>query len=465
VAPRPVSTGEHTPPAAAAAPAQATRVAGVEGRARSRRSPRPHDPAAPATALGRLVEAVAPARMGPSFRWLLSAAWTSNLGDGLALAAGPLLVARLAGSPFLVALAATLQWLPPLVLGLLAGVVTDRFDRRRVVVLSALVRVVALAVLVAAVVTGVVGIGLVLAALLVIGVAEVFGDSADSTLLPAIVDRDDLAIGNARLMGGFVTVQNLAGPPLGALLFAADIAWPFAAQAVLLLAAALLVTRIVLPTVPSRPVGAPHREIGEAVRWTWAHANVRTLVLTILLFNVTYGAAWSVLVLYARDRLGLGAVGYGAITAVIAAGGIVATLGYGALTRRVSLATLMRVGLLVETATHLALAVTRSPWIAYPVFAIFGAHAFVWGTTSVTVRQRAVPSAMQGRVNSVNTVATFGGLVLGSAIGGPLAQGFGVVAPFWFAFAGSAVLVVLLWGQLSHIAHGDAGTARPASRP
>ncbi len=183
------------------------------------------------------------------------------------------------------------------------------------------------------------------------------------------------------------------------------------------------------------------------MRWTWAHANVRTLVLTILLFNVTYGAAWSVLVLYARDRLGLAPVGYGVITAVIAGGGIVATIGYGALTRHVSLAALMRVGLLVETATHLALALTTTPWVAYIVFAVFGAHAFVWGTTSITVRQRAVPQPLQGRVNSVNTVATFGGLVLGSAVGGAIAQAFGVVAPFWFAFGGSAVLVVVLWGS------------------
>jgi predicted MFS family arabinose efflux permease len=59
-------------------------------------------------------------------------------------------------------------------------------------------------------------------------------------------------------------------------------------------------------------------------------------------------------------------------------------------------------------------------------------------------------------VGSVNTVATFGGLVAGSALGGVLAQRFGVTAPFWFAFAGSAVFLVLIWGQLAHIAHDDA---------
>jgi predicted MFS family arabinose efflux permease len=80
----------------------------------------------------------------------------------------------------------------------------------------------------------------------------------------------------------------------------------------------------------------------------------------------------------------------------------------------------------------------------------------VWGTTSITVRQRAVPTGLQGRVGAVNTVGTFGGLVIGSGLGGVLADHAGLAAPFWFAFAGSAVFVVLIWRQLTHIAHGDA---------
>jgi hypothetical protein len=91
--------------------------------------------------------------------------------------------------------------------------------------------------------------------------------------------------------------------------------------------------------------------------------------------------------------------------------------------------------------------------VAAPIFFVFGAHAFIWGTTSITVRQRAVPAHLQGRVNAANTICVFGGLVVGSAIGGVLASRIGIVAPFWFAFAGSAVFVVLLWRQLTAIAH------------
>ena len=188
---------------------------------------------------------------------------------------------------------------------------------------------------------------------------------------------------------------------------------------------------------------------------------VRTLVLTIFTFNITYGAAWSVLVLYASDRLGLGAVGYGLITTVSAVGGLAGTASYGWITRRVSLGDLMRVGLVVETLTHLALALTTSAGVAMAVFFVFGAHAFIWSTTSLTVRQRAVPSRLQGRVTSVNGLGVYGGMVAGSALGGLIAARWGITGPFWFAFVGSAVFCVLIWGQLGHIAHADEQAAAP----
>ena len=92
--------------------------------------------------MGRVAELVAPARMGRSFRWLLGSSWVSNLGDGIALAAGPLLVASLTSSAFLVAMAAMLQRLPWLIFGLYAGAVADRVDRRRLVIAADGARVV-----------------------------------------------------------------------------------------------------------------------------------------------------------------------------------------------------------------------------------------------------------------------------------------------------------------------------------
>jgi len=225
---------------------------------------------------------------------------------------------------------------------------------------------------------------------------------------------------------------------------------------VLVAAGVLLVSRIRVATFEVAERGNAVREIREGLAWTVRHPAVRTLVLTILIFNVTFGAAWSVLVLYASDRLGLGAIGFGLLTTVSAIGGLLGTGLYGWITARVSLGNVMRAGLIIETLTHLALAVTTSPVVALAVFFVFGAHAFIWGTTSITVRQRAVPEQLQGRVGAVNTLGVFGGLVVGSVIGGILATHFGVTAPFWFAFIGSAVFVVLLWPQLTRIAHSDA---------
>jgi len=412
--------------------------------------------------VGRLAELIAPSRLGAGFRWLLPSSWLTNLGDGFALAAGPLLVASLTDDAFLVALAATFQWLPPLLFAPIAGALTDRHNRLRIIQLVNLARVGMIAVLVLAIATGYGSIGVVLTALFVLSTAEVFADSSTSTLLPMLVARDDLAIANSRLLTGMITFNQLAGPPLGAALFVIGSAWPFGAEALLIGMSVVLVSRIVLPAHvdADRSERHLHHDIIEGFRWVIHHPAVRTLVLTIFIFNITFGAAWSVLVLYASQRLGLGDIGFGLLTTVMATGGLLGTASYGWITRRVSLGDIMRAGLIVETLTHLVLALTTSAWVAVPVFLVFGAHAFIWGTTSVTIRQRVVPTKLQGRVGSVNMVGTYGGLVIGSGIGGVLAQHYGITAPFWFAFIGSALFVVVIWRQLSHISHED---QRPSS--
>jgi MFS family permease len=409
-----------------------------------------------------------PARLGTSYRWLLASSWTTNLGDGIFLAAGPLLVASLTDNPFLISLAALLRWAPQLLFSLYAGVLSDRLDRRRIVLVANAVRALILAALGVMLVTDQITPVTALVGLGLLSTSEVFVDNVTSTLTPMLVHRDDLALANARLVTGFITLNQLVGPPIGATLFAVGMAWPVASQALLVLAGLLLVARVTLPPHGrDRAEGRPslRREIAEGLRWTMRHAAVRTLVLTILIFNVTFGAAWSILVLYADQQLGLGPVGFGMLATIGAVGGLLGTAAYGWITRRVSLGNVMRIGLIIETFTHLALAVTTVAWVAMVIFLVFGAHAFIWGTTSMTVRQRAVPAELQGRVNGLNTIGVFGGLVVGSVIGGLLATQFGVAAPFWFAFAGSALFVVLLWRQLRHIAHADEQTTEHPAQP
>lgn len=405
-----------------------------------------------------------PARLGTSYRWLLASSWSTNLADGIGLAAGPLLVASLTRDPLLVSLAAALTWAPPLLFGLYAGVLSDRLDRRRIVLVANVCRVAVLVALSVTLLTGTVTVVIALAAIALLATAEVFADNTSATLVPMLVHRDDLGVANTRVQTGFLTLNLLGGPPIGAALFAMGAAWPFVAEVVLIGAGALLVTRVVLPphgrAALGRSAGSVRREVAEGLRWTAAHPAVRTLALTIFAFNVTFGAAWSVLVLYAGDRLGLGAIGFGLLTTASALGGLLGTVCYGWITRRVSLGNVLRVGLVIETLTHLVLATTTSAWVAAATFFVFGMHEFVWGTTSVTIRQRAVPTELQGRVAGVYTLAVFGGLVVGSAAGGVLATRFGITAPFWFAFAGSAVFLALLWSRLSRIAHEEAASPR-----
>jgi len=405
----------------------------------------------------RLSEAIAPERLGRPFRWLFSASFVNNLGDGVTVAAGPLLVASLTRDPFLISLAVLSEYLPFVLFGIPGGTVADRVDRRLMVVLANLCRAVILAVLVVTIVSGSVSIAIVLIALFLMATAEVFADSASSTLLPRVVAREHLGLGNARMQGALLLTNQLVGPPIGAFLFTIGIALPFATNAACFALGAVLIWRIA-DMRPER-TGASTSFVAETldgIRWLLHHPPMRTLALTILTFNVTFGAAWSVLVLYATDRLGMGPVGFGLLTTAVAVGGVFGTVLYGRLERRFSLADIMRVGLIIETITHLVLALTTSAVVALGMLVIFGGHAFVWGTTSTVVRQRAVPDELMGRVGGVYRVCIVAGVAIGTPLGGLLARQYGVTAPFWFAFVGSALLVVLLWRQFEHIAHaGD----------
>ena len=174
-----------------------------------------------------VVEAVLPARMGTPFRWLVGSSWAGNLGDGIGLAAGPLLVASQTSDPFLVAMGGLLQRLPWLLFGLYAGVLADRVDRRRLVIAVDLLRAGVLVVLTTALVTGRVDVAVVLGTLFLLGTAEVFVDTTTGTLLPMVVDRRDLGIGNARLPE---VRQHHCGPVRCAYQASLAFVWPVSFQ-------------------------------------------------------------------------------------------------------------------------------------------------------------------------------------------------------------------------------------------
>ncbi|HEX5919664.1 MAG TPA: MFS transporter [Nocardioides sp.] len=407
--------------------------------------------------MSRLVDTVFPPRLGTGFRWLLGSSWVTNLGDGMLIAAGPLLVASQTSDPMLVAAAMIALQAPWLLVGLFAGALADRLDRRLIIMTANAVRGLVLAGLCVVIATGQVNIGLVIAAMLALGSAETFVDATAGTLTPMLVEKRDLGIANSRLMAGMITGNQLVGPAVGALLFSVGLVWPFVLTVACIAAGVVLVSRIGTPPGAVRSDVDTHvrQDIADGVRWLMGNPPVRTLAIIIVVFNATWAAPWSVLVLWALERVGISEAGFGLLTTAAALGGLVATASYARLERLVPLATLMRAVLLAEVLFHLAMALTTSPWVAYPLMFFFGAYAFVWGTLSQAVRQRAVPTELQGRVGSVYMVCVMGGMLVGGLLGGLIARQWGLTASWWFAFVGSGITLVLVWRSLAHIAHAD----------
>ena len=129
--------------------------------------------------------------------------------------------------------------------------------------------------------------------------------------------------------------------------------------------------------------------------------------------NLTLSATLSISVLYAQERLGLGSVGYGLLLSSMAVGGITASLVAERVIAWPGPATTMRLGLVIESSTHLVLALARSPVLVGAVFVFFGFHAMTWSVISVSLRQELIPARLLGRVNSAYAVFGFGSLALG----------------------------------------------------
>ena len=179
-------------------------------------------------------------------------------------------------------------------------------------------------------------------------------------------------------------------------------------------------------------------QILEGLRWLRGNRGLKALTWCIVIMNVTFMTAFAIRVLNAQNRLGLDSAGFGLLLTTGAVGGLTGSLIYPRLEQRLGHVTLVRAGLVIEAGTHLVLALTQSAAVAYVTMALFGVHAVVWGAVAVTVRQRATPDRLQGRVTSVYLLGSRGGAAVGSVTGGLIGQGFGLTAPFWIAATGGS---------------------------
>jgi MFS family permease len=353
----------------------------------------------------------------------------------------------------LVAGAAFVQSLPWLLFSLISGVLVDRLDRRRLIVVADIVRGAALGGLCVAIATGTVTIPLIYAVFFLLGTCETIADTAAVARLPAVVPPERLAAANTRLMATFTVGNQFAAKPLGAWLFASAAALPFGVDALTFVAASLLVAGMRSAPVAPAATGTPARgtlrgDIAEGVRWLWSQRLLRSLALSMGVANVAFCSAFAVFVLYARQRLGLSGVGYGFLLTTFAVGGLTGTAVAGRLQERFGATSVLRAGLVVEVITHLTLAITRQPWLAAASLVLFGVHTMVWGVIACTLRQRAVPDRLLGRVGGAQALLEAGGATLGLLLGGVFAQALGITAPFWIASGSMVLVAAMAWSPL-----------------
>jgi MFS family permease len=408
--------------------------------------------------------------LGPDYRRLWAANAVSVTGDGVTVTAGPLLAASITHDPLLVAGALFAQQLPWLIFGPLSGALVDRLQPGRLMVVVDLLRAAAVGGLAASVFAGRAHLAALYGALFILGVGSTVSETAVLSLPPLLVGPDDLVRANAGLQGVLFVGTDLIGPPLGAYLFVLATGLPFAFDAATFVVGAALIASIrrrrATHPVPDRT--RLRQEISEGIRWLLGHPGLRMLAVAICVMNITLGSALAILVLYVRERLGLGALGYGVLLACGAAGGVIGTVIVKRLLARFGTSLLLRVGLIIECASHVSLALTRRPWVAAVTLVIFGVHGGVWEVATVTLRQKVVPEQLLGRVNSVYNTFSFGGFAVGSLVGGLLARGFGLTAPFWVAAVAVAVVAILAWrlftpGRLTAEATASANRAESGS--
>lgn len=377
------------------------------------------------------------AGLGTVFARLWAASTLSALGSGLATVAAPLFVASRTDDPLVVAAASAVAWLPWLLFALPGGVLVDRMDRRRLMIVIDLVRVVALAVLATAIMSGRAGVVLLYVVLFVVNTGEIVFRSASQAMLPTVVPRHRLERANGWLGGGTTLMNGMLAGPLGGFLFALSAGSPFLVNAVTYALSAVLVALIggdfrAAATDPRvRATRSMRAEIVEGLRWLAHQRLLRTMAVLIGLLNVTLTAALAVLVLLAAERLRLGSVGYGLLFTCMAVGGVLGALLGDRLIAWISPTWTIRVGLLIEAGLHLALAASRSTIVVGIALFAFGVHSALWNIVANSLRQRLTPPTLQGRVASTNLFVAAGGNCVGALLGGLLAARFGITAPYW----------------------------------
>lgn len=400
--------------------------------------------------------------LGRPFAVLWSVNATSNLADGVAFVAMPLLAAALTDDPRWVAGVATLYALVRLLVVLPIGVYVDRLDRRTLLVAANLLRGLALLGLAVTMELGGFSLVVLYAAMAVVATLESAADNTAVAALPALVEPDDLDGANSRIASAQLVLDEFIGPPLGGALFAAAAVAPFyamgglwAAAGALALALPGLTPRGSAPTGEPAAAGSVYAQARAGVTWLAGQRAVGALALIGGLASVGYMLPFSVLVLFAGQRLGLDGTGYGLLLAASALGGLVGAGLTPRVRARFGYRATITATLVLGSASLGGLAATTHPVAAGGFLALYILHAVVWNICATSLRQRLVPSELLGRVGAASRVLGLLGLAVGSVLGGVL----GTVHLVLPTLAGAVVFAACAVTALVML-HHPAGPAR-----
>jgi MFS family permease len=374
---------------------------------------------------------------GTGFARLWGAAGVSNFGDGVYATALPLLAATLTRDPLLVSLVSFAEWLPWLLFGLLSGALLDRWDRRRVMWTVDAARFAVVGGLAVAVLAGEASIALLGVVGFLLGTGQTLVDTGAHSILPTLVSRDPqrLQRANGRLVGTQVVTQELAGPPTGGFLFSLSAWVPFAVDAVSFAAGSALVASIrgefgPTTTAPARRPTTLRSEIAEGLRWLAAHRVLRATAAMVTVVNLLASGGSAVMVLFAQERLGLDAVGFGLLFSGSAVGGVLGSLVAARVARAVGTGRVAVWTMVGSALAYLVFGLSSDPWLAGVMFGLVGFLTVIFNVILGSLRQALTPDRLLGRVISAFRLFGYGVVPLGSLLGGVLARWFGLRAPF-----------------------------------
>jgi len=372
------------------------------------------------------------APLGRPYWTLWTAGAISFTGDGIMFGALPLLAASITRDPRIVSLTEAVAGVGWLLLGLVSGVMVDRWRRTTTMWIVDAIRAVVAGAFAAAVLAGLESIPLLLMTGFLLGLLAPFFDNASSSVIPELVAPTALERANGYNQAALVLLANLLGPPLGAALFVVHHGVPILFDAVSFAAAAALVfsVRRAAPArerLPDRHLG---RELKEGLVYLYRHKLLRTLCLLLLVANAIGSGIIAILVLYVLEALDLPEAGFGWLVAIYAVGGVAGAALAPRLSRRLSTSTSLITAMLVMGVAIVGFGLVAKLVVVVPGAILMGFGSTWWNVVSITLRQRIVPAELLGRVTAVYRMVAFCAAPLGAVGAGFLAHRTDLRTPY-----------------------------------